>query len=251
MYLRDRGDIVLLDLRTGDERLIQGLWSDPDVTWVSDSRHIIFAATDLDFNSDIFLLDTQTQDDGSYAEPINISRHPDIDHSPNISQDGKVLTFLSDRDNENWQFDVYAVNLDRKLDGLRGYELAEYYEKAVAQAKKIKPINPVDFENDSVKEDGDEDTDTESMMFDTDDAYLRIRRLTSTPESESGLVMTPAGDRIVFSTVIDGSRSYVSVDHKGKDRKIIKSGNIGDPRVSIDGKSLSFNIVAARCNDQH
>lgn len=240
MYLRDRGDIMLLDLRTGDERLIQGLWSDPDVTWVSDSRHIIFAATDLDFNSDIFLLDTQTQDDGSYAEPINISRHPDIDHSPNISQDGKVLTFLSDRDNENWQFDVYAVNLDRELDGLRGYELAEYYEKAVADAKKIKPIDPVDFENDSDEKDGDEVSDLESMMFDTDDAYLRIRRLTSTPESESDLVMTPAGDRIAFSTVIDGSRSYVSVDHKGKDRKTIKSGSIGDPRVSIDGKSLSL-----------
>ncbi len=239
MYLRDRGDIVIRDLQTGEDRAVRELWSEPDILWASDSRHIVFAATDLDFNTDIFLLDTHPNEDGTLPEPINLSRHPDVDHSPALSHDGKVLTFLSDRDNQNWAFDVYAVNLDAELDGLRSYELEQYYKDAVAAAKAIKPIEPMTEESVD-DEEGDEEAEELALSFDADDAYLRIRRLTSTPESESELVMTPAGDRIAFSTVIDGSRSYVSVDYKGKDRKAIKSGSISDPRVSIDGKTLSF-----------
>ena len=252
MYLRDRGDIVIRDLSTGQERVVSENWSEPDIIWASDSRHIVFAATDLDFNSDIFILDTQLNDDGSNAEPINITMHPDIDHSPRLSHDGKVLTFFSDRDNENWAFDVYRVYLDRSLEGLRDYEIAQYYEDAVAAAKKLKPIEPVVFGEDANEEsepDSTKDTSAKekpeskkdiALSFDTDDAYLRVRRLTSTPEGESDLVMTPAGDRIAFSTVIDGDRSFVSVDSKGKDRKTIKSGGVGNPRVSLDGSSLSF-----------
>lgn len=52
--------------------------------------------------------------------------------------------------------------------------------------------------------------------------------------------MTPGGDRIAFSTVIDGDRHYVSVDHRGRDRKTIKSGGVGDSRLSLNGKTLSY-----------
>lgn len=247
MYLQERGDIVIRDLSTGHDRVVSKNWSEPDIIWASDSRHIVFAATDLDFNSDIFILDTQLSEDGSSADPINITMHPDIDHSPRLSHDGKVLTFLSDRDNENWAFDVYRVYLDRSLEGLRDYEIAKYYEDALGVAKKLKPIEPVVFGEDAT-DDSDSDTTKKkadskkdiALSFDTDDAYLRIRRLTSTPEGESDLVMTPAGDRIAFSTVIDGDRTFVSVDYKGKDRKTIKSGGVGNPRVSLDGSSLSF-----------
>jgi tricorn protease len=241
MYLRDRGDIVIRDLESGDEQVVSEQWSEPDILWASDSRHIVFAASDLDFNYDIFLLDTQLDEDGELSEPINISRHPDIDHSPQLSHDGKVLSFLSDRDNQNGEFDVYRVFLDRELDGLRGYELAKYFEEAVAAAGSIKPLDPAVDDAEETEDDAENtESDDPGLVFDTDDAYLRIRRLTSTPESESSLVMTPGGERIAFSTVIDGARSFVSVDYKGKDRKAIKSGNVSDPRVSVDGKQLSF-----------
>lgn len=240
LYLRERGDIVMRDLKTGDDRVIMELWSDPDVQWASDSRHLVVAAQDLDFNADVYIVDTHPGEDGVLPEPMNISRHPDIDHSPRLSHDGKVLTFLSDRDNENWEFDVYAVYLDRELEGMAGYELDQYITDAAAAAGKLKPIDPVKFED---AEEGDEESDTEDaegLEFDADDAYLRVRRITSTPESESDLLLTPGADRIVFSTVIDGSRNYVSVDHRGRDRKTIKSGGVGDPRLSLDGKTLSY-----------
>lgn len=238
LYLHERGDILVRDLETGEDRMVMELWSEPDVQWASDSRHLVVAATDLDFNSDIWLVDTHPGENGTLPAPVNITRHPDIDHSPQLSHDGKVLTFLSDRDNENWAFDVYAVYLDRALEGMPGYELDAYFTDASTQAGKLKPIKPVVFDE---GDGGEEERDaTEPLEFDADDAYLRIRRLTTTPESESGLVMTPGGDRVMFSTVIDGDRHYVSVDHRGRDRKTIKSGGAGDPRISLDGKTVSY-----------
>lgn len=247
MYLRERGDIVIRDLESGEDRVISEEWSDPDVLWASDSRHIVYAATDLDFNSDIFLLDTQPGEDGSMPDPVNITRHPDIDHSPQLSHDGKVLSFLSDRDNENWEYDVYSVYLDAALDGLAGYELDQYFKDAAEAAGKLKPIEPKaestetdDDKNGKKNDEKSKDDAEEGLKFDAQDAYLRIRRITSTPEAESDLIMTPGGDRIAFSTVIDGERQFVSVDHRGRDRKSIKSGGVGDVRISLNGKTLSY-----------
>ncbi|MCR9075527.1 MAG: hypothetical protein NXI07_05760, partial [bacterium] len=152
MYLRDRGDIVIRDLESGEDRVVMELWSDPDVQWASDSRHLVVAAQDLDFNADVFIADTHPGEDGELPEPMNISRHPDIDHSPQLSHDGKVLTFLSDRDNENWAFDVYAVFLDRELEGMAGYELDQYIKDAAAAAGKLKPIEPVRFDDEEKDE---------------------------------------------------------------------------------------------------
>lgn len=229
VYKRERGDVVLRDLESGEDRVLFESWSDPSVYWASDSRHIYYENADLSFNTDIFILDTALGEDGEASDPINISMHPDIDHSPRLSHDGKVMTFLSDRDNENWGFDVYAVYLDKSLEGMSSYAIKEYFQDAAKAAKKLKPI-----EADSEQEESD------ALEFDAEDAYLRVRRLTSTPESESELAMSPGGDRVLFSTVIDGSRSYVSVDHTGKDRKSVQSGGVSDVRVSLDGSSISF-----------
>ncbi len=224
IYLQERGDVVLMDIESGEKRVILESWSDPDVVWAADSTHVVFATTDLNFNADIFLLDTRLNEDGSSNDPINLTRHPDLDHSPQLSADGKVLTFLSDRDGNNWEWDVYAIHLDHDLDGMRRYELDSYYEDAVASSKKRAPLDV----NDPVEID--------PFEFDVDDAYLRVRRLTSTPESENNLVMAPGANRIAFTV----GGSFVSVDQYGKERKTINSSGVSDPRVSLDGKSVSF-----------
>ncbi len=58
LYLKDRGDIVVRDLESGEDHVIMELWSDPDVQWASDSRHLVVAAQDLDFNADVYIVDT-------------------------------------------------------------------------------------------------------------------------------------------------------------------------------------------------
>ena len=224
MYKRDRGDVVIRDLESGDERVILEAWSDPEILWASDSVHVVYSSYDLNFNVDIYLLDTRLEENGEARKPRNLTRHPDLDHTPQLSADGKVLTFLSDRGGNNWEWDVYAINLDSDLDGMRGYELDSYYEDAVAADKKSEPL------------DMNDPPEIEPLEFDVDDAYLRVRRITSTPETEDNLVMSPAGNRIAFT--VDGA--FVSVDQYGKEMKTIHKSSVSNPRVSLDGKSVSF-----------
>lgn len=160
MVTRGYGELILIDLEalakaradgaTGTgldgafSRTVHTNWTDSDVQWAGDSRHVVFSTQDVHFNSDIFLLDTQAEPGSAGARPVNLSQHPDLDTSPRLSADGKVLYFLSDRDSDsNGQFALYAVNLDRKLDGLRPYELAQYYKDASEAARRRRPPAPL------------------------------------------------------------------------------------------------------------
>src|SRR5262249_26695358 len=108
---------------------------------------------DLDFNSDLWLMDTGAPLAGEngladaaavkrrWTNPVNLTRHPDNDTSPRLSADGKVLTFLSERAGENDEFDVWAVYLDRALDAMTAYERDEYFKKAAEAAGKRKPLD--------------------------------------------------------------------------------------------------------------
>lgn len=229
LFHRGYGDAVILDLATGEERTLFEHWSADEVHWAADSRHVVYEQTDLDFNSDIWLLDTGD----TSAQPVNITRHPDNDTSPRLSDDGKILYFLSERAaRANWTFDVHAVYLDRSLENLTDYELAEHFEDAGKAMAKRKPLEPAD--------EGDDAETPEPLEFDTEDAYLRIFRVTNMPGGVSGLAITPAGDRVIFNAEVDDSRGLYSVDYNGDERKQVARGPAGNVRVSLDGKTVSF-----------
>ena len=271
LFTRGLGDLVLMDLPTRSCRVLFTGWNEPDAAWAPDSQHIVFAREDVDFNSDIFLLDTTKPD----AQPINLTQHPDLDTSPRLSADGKVLYFLSDRDGENFQFNVYALSLDRALESLRPYELDEYFKKAAEEAKKRKPIDPVLWDKpaqtepakaDAPKPDGEAtdakkpDADAkdssakdtkkpakskkvEPLKFDTDDAYLRIRRITNVGTGVNNLAITPAGDRVLYTGPGDAGTTepvLASVSFKNDDRKAIQTGNLSSVRVGHDGAKVTF-----------
>lgn len=222
VYLRGLGDLVVRELDSGAERVVLESWDDPDVQWVRDSRHLLYAVSDLDFNMDIWLLDVGSPEDTDWTpEPINLTQHPDIDHSPRLSADGKVLTFLSERAGENWRFDVWQIYLDRALEDLSSWELERYYEEA-ASAFKADELPDEPFE------------------FDTEGAYLRARQITRYPSSESELVVSPSADRILFQTSVDGSTGYWSVDRRGRDRKSVASGGVNGARLTPDGKRVQY-----------
>ena len=222
VYIRGLGDLIVRELESGAERVVLESWDDADVQWVRDSRHLLYAVSDLDFNMDIWLLDVGSPEDSDWSpEPINLTQHPDIDHSPRLSADGKVLTFLSERAGENWRFDVWQINLDRSLEDLSDWELERYYEEA---ANAFKP----------------DELPTAPFAFDVDGAYLRARQITSYPSSESELVVSPAADRILFQTSIDGSTGYWSVDREGRDRKSVASSGVDGARLTPDGKRVQY-----------
>ncbi|MCB9845196.1 MAG: PD40 domain-containing protein [Phycisphaeraceae bacterium] len=227
-FVRGRGDLMLLDLNSRETRTVLEGWDEPEVIWASDARHVVFARADLDFNTDIWLLDVMDP----AASAVNITRHPDTDTSPRLSADGKMLVFLSDRAGENGEFDVWGVNLDAALDAMTDYELDDYVKEAASRTKKRGAIQPVDSSKAPEA--------TEPQAFDTQDAYLRVRRITSLPGSEGSLELTPGGDRILFGASIDGSYALRSVDHRGRDRKTVHSAGARDLRVSPGGGWVTF-----------
>jgi len=270
LYVRGRGEVMLRELAgdaAGSERLLIPTWdSGVEVIWASDSRHVIYAVNDLDFNTDIWLLDSSSAD----AQPVNLTRHPDNDYSPRLSADGKVLTFLSERGSGDDAIDVYQVYLDLELEGMTTYERDDYFKKAAEASGKrkpleIKPAKAAASDDAPAKEDkpegqpddkpADKPADKAAdkpapkaqpaapkpLRFDADDAYLRIRRITSSRGSESNLTMTPGGDRIIFTAPgEDGPPSLVSVDHKGQDRKVIAPGPLGGVDISLTGDRVVF-----------
>lgn len=268
LFTRGLGDLVLMNLETKAQRVLFTSWNEPEAQWASDSRHIVYAIEDLDFNSDIWLLDTGGWDAPAdfKLSPVNLTRHPDNDTSPRLSADGKVLTFLSERSSQNDDMDVYAIYLDKELEGMTGYERDEYFKKAGEAAGKRKPIDtpafalkaapeakPVEPKTDSspavakpegapegAKAEATKAKKPEVLKFDSEDAYLRVRRITSSPGSESNLQMTPGGDRIIFAAPGDPDPALVSVDYKGGDRKTLQAGPVSNVSISSTGEKVAF-----------
>lgn len=232
-FVRGRGDLMLLDLVSGEQRVVLEGWDEPEVIWASDSRHIVFARTDLDFNRDIWLLDVS--DAGGV--PVNLTRHPDLDTSPRLSADGRILAFLSDRAGENFDFDVWYVFLDKTLEGLSDLEREAYFKHAQGDASKRGVIDPIDPESPAQ---GGEPLHFDDAGFDASDAYLRVRRVTSLAGSEGSLEITPAGDRVLFSASIDGSLALRSSDLRGQDRKTVYAGAVTGLRMLPSGSKATF-----------
>ena len=230
LVTRGLGDLVLIELDGMKQRVLFTGWNEPEAQWAGDSRHIVYSVEDLDFNSDIWLMDTGGFDSFDPAStfkatpPINLTRHPDEDTMPRLSVDGKVLTFFSQRGEQNDQVDVYQVYLDKELEGMTAYERDEYYKKQSELVGKRKPAEtpafalkklaiaktsekPEDAAKDpapqappapAAKPDEAKAEDAKPkpkkpvpMQFDADDAYLRIRRITSLPGPKASLQITP------------------------------------------------------------
>ncbi|GJQ29447.1 MAG: hypothetical protein HBSAPP03_13310 [Phycisphaerae bacterium] len=269
LLTRSRGDLVLLTIADKAQRVVLPGWDEPDASWCSDSRHVIYARNDEYFNSDIWVMDVLT--DG--AEAANITRHPDDDSSPRLSADGKVLYFLSDRDaSVNGEYALYAVNLDVKLDGMSAYELADYFKEAAEAAKKRKPLGseekPEKKDKPKKKDEPAKDAPEEEgaaaaeapkdpppaeepkaeeppkapepLKFDVADAYRRVRQVVSMPGGVGDLAITPGGERVIFSGSIDGSASLFSVDYRGRERKSVTSGSTSNVTVNLTGEKVVY-----------
>ncbi len=229
LFIRNTGDLILHDLASGSERTIFESWDEPSVLWAHDARHIVYAIADLDFNVDIWLLDTADAE----AEAINLTRHPDIDVSPRLSADGKTLLFRSDRARENGEFDAYRVHLDRALDGMTDFEMEAHVSAGAKAASKTKPIKT---DANGVPTDDAPDP----FEFDADDAYRRSTKITSIDGTVTALALTPGADRVVMGLRSNGDTTLVSTDHTGENRKTITSGRVTDVAVGLTGTKISL-----------
>ena len=259
LFNRNAGTLVRLDLVTNDIKIIRSGWNSTlDVVCSPDGALLAFSEIDQNFNIDIWVAPS----DGS-KEPINVTRHPDNDQSPRFSADGRILAFLSERTNE--EYDVWMVNLDRELDGLSQRDLDQYFKDAAEAHKKRKPVEPraakpskdspeggdskkdakdekskdekskdekskdekskdEKSKDEKSKTDGSKSDAIKPATFDElelDDAYLRVRRVTSVLGDEDGLLLAPAGDRLFFTGTDGKDRALFSIKSDGSEQKRI------------------------------
>ncbi|MFK7960780.1 MAG: S41 family peptidase [Phycisphaerales bacterium] len=196
-----RGNLHIKDLATGEVSNLTEHWdAGSSGVWSPCSRYIAVTQSDLDFNRDIHIHAV----DGSF-EPINITRHPDNDGSPSWSADSKLLAFVSERVNE--QFDVWMVPLAREFESLAGPDRDAYFERLGKLAKGRKPLKPSAGNDDDADDDAKDDeknadadeADAPFTVEDLESAYLRLRRITRIEGNESQALLMPGGDKIVFS----------------------------------------------------
>ena len=253
-YRRDLRTLVVRNVASGEEKeLRSGFDQGIDWRWSPDGRLIAFRQDDPDFNSDIWIVPA----DGS-TPPVNVSRHPDADANPRWSADGKVLAFASTRvENEA---DVYLVFLDKSLEGLQRFELDQYFKDAGEAAKKKAAERGARGKGDGAKkEEGKKDEPRkdegakkedakpedkkpeekkddekkpeakkeEPKPLDLDDAWMRLRRLTSMPGNEMDMELSPAGDRVYFMGGSGEAAGLMSIAWSGGEaKKLGPSGSI-------------------------
>ena len=171
----------------------------------------------------------------SPATAVNLTRHPDIDHAPRISDDGSLLVFLSDRGRigHNYEFDVYAMALDPSLLDLPTWELDERFDNAAKAVSSKKLL--------AVLKDGDTRESRDPLEFtDLDTAWKRVQRISDANGSEDDLYLSPDGKKVVFSADIDGTKGLYATDWQGKDRKQLMTGSVSNVQGTPTGKTLSL-----------
>ncbi len=238
---RTLGDLVVRDLRTGEETLMLESWDfRQDFRWSPTGEAIAYSVNDEDFNADVFVMPV----DGSW-EPVNITKHPGNDVSPRWSDDGKILAYLSER--EGAEMDVFAVMLDRDLEARTSQEMEAYFKARNDAVKKLGVIDPIDWDAAGTDEPASADSKAAEKKAnepaftpeDLEDAYRRLRRVTRYLGGEGNLEITPSGDRVIFRAQggAGGTSGVYSTKLDGSDEKrLATSGSV--QHVSRDGSKV-------------
>lgn len=285
-YLRERGDLWIMQQDGSDPQRILKSWNSPDFDWSPDGKWLVYAASDADFNRDVYVVPVDES-----REPFNLSRHPDNDYSPKWSPDGKVIAFTGRRvgDDVDINFvylqaeDSEASSRDRKL------------EKAIEKIKKVRKSptkkkdddqkespndeNP-DAKNNSKNKSKDEEDaeeeakkkDSESKLaevrIDFDGIHDRLRRVSIANTTETGLFWSHDSKKLAFTTTIDGKRGTYTISppdelsakllstQTGSQARWISQGNQvvwlagGKPAsLSSTGSSESYSFSAKQAID--
>jgi len=244
-FRRGRGDLMIMDLESGDTRtLVQG-WDDQiRWRWSPDSRHIAYAQNDLNYSANIFIVPA----DGS-RDPVNITRHPRNDLNPRWSADGRKLTFISNRAGDS--YDLYRVYLDPELETYTAREFSTYYRDARKAAAERRPL-PVAQQGKasgrSSSRGPNRGQDVPSAQTrgeqagagghgpDLDTAWRRIRRITNSPAHETANEMSPGGDKYVFNA---GTQGLMVMNWDGSNRKQLgPAANV--QHLSITGDKVVY-----------
>lgn len=185
-------------------------WTGPDYVWSPDEKHLAFAASDSNFNRDIFIIAT----DGK-SKAVNVSRHPDNESSPRWSPDGKILAFSGRR--HSTSTDIFFVHLtkdshfrsdrDSRLDSARKAMKKDPAYKEEPQKKNEGSAKAEKTENEEgdKKKRQEKGGKKEAPTIDFKDIHRRIQRIALNGLAPGGLTWMTDSKNLLFQS---GSTIY-------------------------------------------
>lgn len=272
-YLRLRGDLWVMNLDGTNKRQILKSWNSPQYNWSPDSKWVVYAVSDNDFNSDVWVKPI----DGS-QEPINISQHPDNEGNPAWSPDGKVIAFSGRRIGD--ESDIYFVYLTKDEDETdsRDRKMEEALEKFSKSRKKASGPTEKSSGKDSEKDSSAKATATKSakkpeakkgleVKIDVDGIADRIRRVSIPNSRESNLFWSSDSKKLAFSGSINGKPGVYTISPpESMQPKFFSASSISSPNwkgssiyglvsgrpavVSATGSATSYSFSAKQVIDQ-
>ncbi|WP_425613738.1 S41 family peptidase [Anatilimnocola sp. NA78] len=171
--------------------------------WSPDSKWLCYATIDDDYNSDVWIAPLDA------SQPaVNLSRHPDVDHSPVWSPDGKLIAF-SGRHQED-EFDIHVAYLratdfeqaarDRKL------------EAAVEKMTKARRSGSRPSGTPSPTVTPPAEKPVQPVAIDWDGLHDRIRRISIPDSAETNLLWSPDSKKLAFSGSVEGKRGLYTIE---------------------------------------
>lgn len=252
-FVRGRGDLVHTDLDGRDRVTLAKGFSGPDYDVSPDGRWVAFAQSNDDFNSEIYLIDSQAK-----RSAYNVSRHPDDDARPRFSPDGKLLAFTGRRVDQ--ETDIYYVwlqaderdksprqrSLEEAIDVMRKSRKddAKKEEKAKNDEQEEEADESADADKEtSEKDDAKNDDDVEPLEIDFERLHERLQRISIDSTTERSLIWEQDGKRLAFMATIDGDNATYTVEFPDELKPKKFSGTTGRP-VAWTKKSGGLLMLA-------
>jgi tricorn protease len=237
-FVRGLGTLVVRDLDSGEETVVFDHWSEPDFVWSPDGQYIAYAAPDLEYNYDVWIV----RPDGSGR--YNVSRHPDQDVSPHWSADGKRLLWASKRHADT--MDIWGVWLAKEDDEKTPEDWLAYWKDSGKKKTEKKGDEPSGEEEDG-EESGDEDEKKEEkpdveVIVDFEGLWERAESLASLDGDEGSPLVAEGGKKILFTAAPEGERDLYAVAWDGGELTRLTSGGQSPSALQLgpDGKTVFY-----------
>ena len=210
-----RGKLITADISekgvlSNQKTVLDGWDTARGIVWSPDNQWLAYSASDLDFNSEIFI---HAADNSS--APVNVSMHPRRDYGPYWSEDGSKLGFISQRNNDD--ADIWFAWL-KKEDWEKtknDWEEDEDEEEKKGKGKK------------KDKTEKSDSTAQEKMQIDFEGIHNRLQQITSYPGDEGNYVISKDGKTFYFSAEANGrngretKRNFMSIKWDGSEAKTL------------------------------
>jgi tricorn protease len=232
-YLRGTGTLMTMNADGSAKKVLMESALDMEFAWSPDSKWLVYAVEDNDFNTDVWIIAADGQS-GAH----NISQHPDDDYSPYWSADGRMIAFVSLRTFLN-ETDIWYVWLARedeersredRLDALAGKKTPGKAKDAGGWQAARHDADPwSEDDEDSGGDNGDADDVQDEpieVRIDFTDIHKRLHRLTTFPGDESRVLISKDCAEFVFVSDTDGKSDLWKIKWDGSDpTRLTKGGH--------------------------